>query len=816
MDVEDKEKLDSSARRRDLMGRTRHEASIAGDSDVYLRPTYLPWHRASASTRRSSARRPSLILQRAETIGGTKHWWKFTLRDWDDDEPQSWWFASIAIPLLAATIGPLANVLSIAALVTYWRECVSTVADANDSATCYWDGDDNNITSDLLGIAYADPRWCYNLNAVSLALGFVGNIFLLFNFTRRIRYIVALPVTILMWFVASGILMGISIAMAIYVPPVAPYQIYSQGFWFAIMAAILYFFCSVLLMINMIGYFLGYYPQNFTLTDAQRTLILQTMMFFIWLAGGAGVITNLESRADSGADAIPLNFSYTNALYFCDVTILTIGFGDLYPTSDAARGFVIPYAIGGIVALGLMVTSLTRFAGEIGSDKIIYRHIERSRARTVGRTVTSSLEYEDRRNIDLSQRPEISAPMPIQSRTATIKIADDKENNTELPSQRTLRRAATLPILQRAATIPLQRAATILSGTRTPKLYLLREEKDRFQAMRRIQSETERFKKYYALGMSVISFGILWCCGAVVFWQAEKELQGTNYFEALYFCYVSLLTIGYGDLAPKSNPGRAFFVVWSLIAIPTITLLISHLGETLIENIKDATSAAADFTVLPKEGIWRTFIESHPYLESWLLRRKEERATRRRMEEGLPIGPEPEADVPPTIVQLAEEDLSHHQLAHKLARAVKQVAKDTRDAPHKQYSYEEWVEFTRLIRFTAKAGEDVAIDEEEGMIEWDWIGEDSPMMAKGSEADFLLERLCESMQRYIMRIASTVKMPSSPDSGTATLFAGRSQGERLSEDALGPHDEKHGNDPEDSASVTIRLHKRHATFEDND
>ena len=33
----------------------------------------------------------------------------------------SWWFASTAIPLLAATTGPLSNVLSIAALVTPWR-----------------------------------------------------------------------------------------------------------------------------------------------------------------------------------------------------------------------------------------------------------------------------------------------------------------------------------------------------------------------------------------------------------------------------------------------------------------------------------------------------------------------------------------------------------------------------------------------------------------------------------------------------------------------------------------------------------------------
>ena len=40
--------------------------------------------------------------------------WSFHMRPDDDDEPQDWWFCSTAIPLLAATTGPLANVMSIA------------------------------------------------------------------------------------------------------------------------------------------------------------------------------------------------------------------------------------------------------------------------------------------------------------------------------------------------------------------------------------------------------------------------------------------------------------------------------------------------------------------------------------------------------------------------------------------------------------------------------------------------------------------------------------------------------------------------------
>ena len=48
------------------------------------------------------------------------------------------------------------------------------------------------------------------MNAVSLFCGVVGNVFLLFNFTTTIRYIIALPVTIILWFLATGMVSELS------------------------------------------------------------------------------------------------------------------------------------------------------------------------------------------------------------------------------------------------------------------------------------------------------------------------------------------------------------------------------------------------------------------------------------------------------------------------------------------------------------------------------------------------------------------------------------------------------------------------------
>lgn len=151
--------------------------------------------KTSASESSSSDQSPpqSSGVDKTEALARTqtKELWKFRLRPDDDEETQDWWFASTAIPLLAATMGPLANVLSIAALITSWR---------NNYDPDY-PGQDSYSTKHSI----RDPRWCIALNAASLVCGFIGNVFLLFNFTRRVRYIIALPMTIILWYIATGI-----------------------------------------------------------------------------------------------------------------------------------------------------------------------------------------------------------------------------------------------------------------------------------------------------------------------------------------------------------------------------------------------------------------------------------------------------------------------------------------------------------------------------------------------------------------------------------------------------------------------------------
>jgi potassium channel subfamily K len=46
-------------------------------------------------------------------------------------------------------------------------------------------------------------------------------------------------------------------------------------------------------------------------------------------------------------------------------------------------------------------------------------------------------------------------------------------------------------------------------------------------------------------------------------------------------------------------------VVWSLLAIPSLTILISNMGDTIVKAIRDLTLKVGNVTVLPDEGAVR-------------------------------------------------------------------------------------------------------------------------------------------------------------------------------------------------------------------
>ncbi|UJO25095.1 Outward-rectifier potassium channel TOK1 [Fulvia fulva] len=569
----------------------------------------------------------------------------------DDDyvQPNEWWFASALCPLLGATFGPVANGFSICALVYPWRAYIPPGKEAAD------------------GIKMEDPRWLIAVNAVSLAFALIGNGALLLNMARRVKFSIAQPTTITGYFAAGILLIADTSALAsapnYYITdsralPAANHAL-TSAYYYAIMAASIYMIIGALMCLTVYGALAGRYKKEFNLGPAQRTLMLQTMSFIGYELLGALVFSKVEG------------WKYLDAVYWSQVTLLTIGLGDFSPQSNVGRGLLFPFAIGGILMVGLVVGSIRSLVLERGQEKMAARITEKRRETAVN-------------NVD--------------ERKQTIKIswlaqADFSTDPSLTPAQR-------------------------------------REEE--FSIMRKVQATAERERRYFALCMSLSFALMLWFVGAAVFMVCERE-QGWTYFTSLYFAFTGLLTIGYGDETPASNAGKAFFVIWSLLAVPSLTILISNMGDTIVKWFTDITEAVAQLTVLPGEegfrislknvmsqlsmtapGIlgetkrkgmyltrtgasapWRGLftadsrLDGHKHREQIMTRlatRLEQHIEEEELQDAL------QAD---STGDPRERDI--HFYHYVLSRELRSVQKDLNDSPPKKYTWGEWEYYLRLV-----------------------------------------------------------------------------------------------------------------------
>ncbi|OJD17579.1 hypothetical protein AJ78_02330 [Emergomyces pasteurianus Ep9510] len=475
------------------------------------------------------------------------------------------------------------------------------------------------------------------------------------------------------------------------------------------MAAALYFLVSSLMVVTVFGAKRNHYSREFRLTPNQRSLMLQTIIWLVYLLGGAAVYAHIE------------DWDFLEAVYWADVTLLTDGFGDLSPQTHLGRSLLFPYAVGGILTLALVVTSIRELMIDRGKEAIIARRTELTRKRIAD-----------------------------QVRRGKGKVSGIKLPPISDPSQ--------LPESQR--------------------------QEAEFYLMRQIHKVASLKLKWFLLGIAACAWMALWLLGALAFWIAE-EAQNWSYFDSLYFAYTSLLTIGYGDFVPGDTWGKPFLVFWSLLAIPTMTILFSSMGSTIAKFVEDTTNFAGELTVLPGEESFRDVLAS-PLRQ---LRELSYQTPRELLNRTISLAHHTDSipanqTSPPKSTEkklssrtksketdIKEAATNPHRRQYILIREIRKIYRDLNAQPPKSYTYDEWYFYLSLVgkmRLCSSyiniprsqieeiqgldhprigLGTSVIVEKQNNPTDnWSWIGTRSPLIGDKGEAQWIFEALSAALE----------------------------------------------------------------------
>ena len=111
--------------------------------------------------------------------------------------------------------------------------------------------------------------------------------------------------------------------------------------------------------------------------------------------------------------------------------------------------------------------------------------------------------------------------------------------------------------------------------TRPPGLERTLTLQEELVRLREEEWRRERRSNLRRVTIGLLVFLVFWFIGALIFHLVEPW----SYGDSLYFCYIFFLTIGFGEYSPTTEAGRPIFIVYALLAVPTMTIVIDTVSR---------------------------------------------------------------------------------------------------------------------------------------------------------------------------------------------------------------------------------------------
>lgn len=548
-----------------------------------------------------------------------------------------WLIISSYFPLISACMAPISNLISLVSLIEKW----GFISETGQSL---------------------DEKTISVLNIISFALGICGNASLVLNFSQRLRYMTLQFASISCWLVAGSGLLAAVILTTVKAGHIDGDVFFSEGYYFAIFTVFFYYACASIQSINFLGYSLKKYPPVFNLSLRQRSLMMYILCFAVWEIIGTISFRYLLEDA-----------TYGTSLYFCTVSILTIGYGDIIPESTGAKVFDLIFCLVGIILVGLIIAMIRQVVLTSAAPCIFWNRVEIKREKLV------------------------------------------KQLGSE---------------------------------------HVVLKPKQAFAEMRRIRGEVKLRQANMSFLFTLSFFIIFWLVGALIF----AHVESWTYFTGVYFGFITLLTIGYGENHPNVPLARSIFVVWAFFAVPLMTILISNASDSIFEWAERLLKAATCLmhwksyygVIKAVHRRWSRKLRVktpvvHVPQNTTLYRQRSYPRTHCGLI-ALNLQDEPEENK-----ILSEERLrtlrasvkdEYETVKNILVRieSLKKLLVDSLDEPTKRYTHDEWMEHLGALNLDSVNGEEPEF----------WISAQSPLRLPIKEPNFLMLKMFVGLEQDVV------------------------------------------------------------------
>uniref|UniRef100_W5UDY0 Potassium channel subfamily K member 18 n=1 Tax=Ictalurus punctatus TaxID=7998 RepID=W5UDY0_ICTPU len=266
-------------------------------------------------------------------------------------------------------------------------------------------------------------------------------------------------------------------------------------------------------------------------------------------------------------------WTFYGSLFFCCTVFTTVGYGEIYPVTRSGRAACIIYAMLGIPLMLLVISDFGDILAMFVSNG--YQRLHSSCKHVLSQLWSLCRSGQNRtlnnRIYSSSQDIEMSKPMDLRDIMLTQSSV----------KQRSIQFLKNVAIFERIIARekfgqngPLSRTCSCPQLNQMPPVPLGFKMWD----FNNIGQEMERLNVPFMLILLVVFAYILSWALILPLW--EKDL---NRFEAFYFCFITLTTIGFGDIVPKHPK---FFMLTFLFIITGMAIMSMafKLGQSRISS----------------------------------------------------------------------------------------------------------------------------------------------------------------------------------------------------------------------------------------